>query len=128
MPQANHFNAYIEDTARRWWQRCVICRRRWVVGRFHEVYDLGVACNGQCKDTCCHGWAYACSPCTVKVASGCTDRVRYSRDELRQLTLCEVLAMFDPEHVLNEPVASSYYKRIAAYCESINADQQHDGY
>ena len=119
------WNAYTEENERRTWQRCGICKRRWVVGRFHEVYDLGVACNGQCKDDCCHGWVYACPGCTLKVAGECTERVRFARYQVRIDTLDEALAAMDNTVFVDGRELFATVQRLRS---AIGADQQQDGY
>ena len=119
------WDAYTEKPHRRWWQRCGICRARRITSLYHEVYDLRASCEGQCGDDCCHGWVYACSPCTMKVASDCTERVRFSRYQVRIDTLEEVLDVFDCEESVS---AAHFYDKIEKLRDSIIADQQHDGY
>lgn len=64
------WNAYIDTSERRWFQRCGVCYRRFLTGLFHEVYDLAaISCEGQCRDTCNHRWTYACQTCTVKISA-----------------------------------------------------------
>lgn len=119
------WNAYIETPERRFFQRCANCGTRRVVGLYHEVYDLGVACEGQCKDTCCHGWAYACQQCTLVIAGQCTERVRFARYQVRLDTIEEVLDLFDCEE---SDSAAHFHTKIENLRDSIIADQQHNGY
>lgn len=126
MLKPDHLNAYIEKAERAFFRRCGVCRRRRFFALWHEVYALGDACNGRCKDTCATGWTHACSECTLKVAGGCLRRVQYARDTLRIETLDEALDQFDCER--KDDTLGTVYARIEALQKSIEADQQENGY
>ncbi len=124
MLRLDHLNAYIEKAERAFFRRCGVCRTRRFFSLWHEVYALGDSCEGQCKGTCTTGWTYACSECTLKVATGCLDRSHFARYQVQLDTLHEVMDFFDCEE---SDSAAHFYDKIESLHNSISADLQHDG-
>lgn len=113
---------FVSDPVRLRYSRCWGCGKRRVFGQWWEGYQ---STNGEANPAALAHWGWFCSSCIVIVACGIMDSLRFARDTVRIEALDEALDQFDCEV---SDSAAVFYERVVALQESIEADQQQNGY
>lgn len=109
-------DAYYPHPYRLRYMRCWGCGKRRLFGNWWEGYQTRAAV-GPKEDP---HWGYFCAECIVIVASLCTEAVRRETEEIRLITLEEVLDLFDCE--LSDSAAHFYDKIEALWLAGSNEE------